>query len=114
MKYYSTYLALALAGLAPQALAAPTQTTIANTFIDVTANYCRLNVHYCGWNLIKRDSGYKDRIHHALCRRGLCDANDPAIWNSLWNCGADLEFLAICGGENSCHDGGAGHSDYCK
>ena len=60
------------------------------------------------------DGDYKDRIHRALCQRGLCDPNDGAIWNSLWNCGDDIEFLAICGGENSCQDGGTGRSDFCK
>ncbi|WEW59140.1 hypothetical protein PRK78_004609 [Emydomyces testavorans] len=114
MKHLGTHLALILAALAPQTLAAPAQVTIVTIDTEAAPNYCRLGLDYCGWNLINRDSSYKERIHRALCKRGICDPNDPAIWNSLWRCGEDIEFKAICGGAYSCQDGGRGRSDYCK
>ncbi|KAK2630485.1 hypothetical protein QTJ16_001305 [Diplocarpon rosae] len=107
--------------LAPHALAAPSLLSlearnISSSLSILSADtYCRLNLHYCGWNLLTiADSDYKRRISSKLCQRGICDPNDPAIWNSLWNCGADLEFISICGGAYSCANGGAGRSDYCN
>ncbi|KAK6585229.1 hypothetical protein PZA11_001956 [Diplocarpon coronariae] len=106
--------------LAPGASAAPSflspeaHNVSSSLFLASASTYCRLNLHYCGWNLMKVDPEYKRRISSKLCERGMCDPSDPAIWNSLWNCGADLEFISICGGAYSCADGGSGRPDYCK
>ena len=61
------------------------------------------------------DEDYHTRISNRLCKViGDCNFWSGNVWNSLWNCGNDLEFLGICGGENSCRDGGSGRHDYCK
>ncbi|KAE8447747.1 hypothetical protein EG329_010141 [Mollisiaceae sp. DMI_Dod_QoI] len=109
--------------LASSTFAAPSFAEIAarNTSSSLTtegtsAYYCWADTNYCGWDLIDNfQDDYKGRISAKLCQLfGDCDPNSSDIWNSLWVCGNDLEFIAICGGAYSCVGGGSGHSDYCR
>ncbi|EPE36846.1 hypothetical protein GLAREA_09009 [Glarea lozoyensis ATCC 20868] len=118
MQFQISTIALLAATLVPRIVAVPTADFPSNgTLTESTAvrQYCVLNYHYCGWNLIENHlEDYRSRISSKLCSKfGKCDPGDKDIWNSLWNCGADLEFLGFCGGDYSCVDGGAA-SDYCR
>ncbi|KAI1361621.1 hypothetical protein F5Y08DRAFT_342451 [Xylaria arbuscula] len=125
MRFQASKLFLSASILAPSLLASPvveSNSTIASLSefktlaVDVKEQYCHLNYHYCGWNLINTFAeDYRTRISSKLCTLiGDCNYSSGNIWNSLWNCGADLEFLGLCGGDYSCQDGGATQNDYCQ
>ncbi|ATZ57247.1 hypothetical protein BCIN_14g04030 [Botrytis cinerea B05.10] len=128
MHFQASKLFLFASVLAPSLLASPisflvegnstiTSFTQFVTLAEVSKErYCHVNLHYCGWNLINNyNEDYHTRISNRLCKViGDCNFWSGNVWNSLWNCGNDLEFLGICGGENSCRDGGSGRHDYCK
>jgi hypothetical protein len=58
MKFHGEFLPFLLSVLTQQALAAPSQVTLVKvtmeTTEDIASNYCRRDLAYCGWNLIKR------------------------------------------------------------
>ncbi|KAI1357592.1 hypothetical protein F5Y08DRAFT_352013 [Xylaria arbuscula] len=122
MRFQAPKIFLFASALAPTLLASSTPSLVESnsttTKLAATAKeeYCHLNLHYCGWNLINNfGSDYRTRISNKLCAlTGDCNINSANIWNSLWNCGADLEFLGVCGGDYSCQNGGAGYHDYCQ
>ncbi|PQE05200.1 Cupredoxin protein [Rutstroemia sp. NJR-2017a BBW] len=129
MQFQVSTLLLVATAFAPSVLAFPTCDQVSMALVETNYTvqtrgsesttqqvYCNLNLHYCGWNLINSFSAdYHTRISNKLCKLiGDCNYNSGNIWNSLWNCGADLEFLGLCGGDYSCQDGGAGRNDYCK
>ncbi|PQE28338.1 hypothetical protein CJF32_00011286 [Rutstroemia sp. NJR-2017a WRK4] len=121
MQFQVTNLLLLATAIAPSALAFPTlnQVSMAPVETNITVEtysfssstikerYCHANLHYC--------EDYHTRISNKLCQIiGDCNYWSGNVWNSLWNCANDLEFMGLCGGENSCQDGGAGRSDHCK
>lgn len=58
MRFYGEFIPIILSVLTQQVLAAPSQITLVKvtmeTTEDIASNYCRRNLAYCGWNLIKR------------------------------------------------------------
>jgi hypothetical protein len=54
MKSFTKLIALSLAFLLRPTLAAPAQVTVVTITTETIFDYCKLNLAYCGWNLIKR------------------------------------------------------------
>ncbi|KAK3682235.1 hypothetical protein B0T22DRAFT_484316 [Podospora appendiculata] len=77
------------------------------------AKKCTNGLIYCGYNLLRKGD-YAEEMKAELARVGET-VDWKHVYSSSFVCGAGgdgwIRFVNYC--ENGCHDGGAGHSDYC-